>query len=237
MEDELAERSAMARAGELTAGIVHEVRNGLGTILGYARLLERDPASATEDAGRSIRQECETLEAVIRRFTDYVRQDTLNLASVDVGRLLSKVVARESRGGGQSTALVVEGDEPAIVADEEMLERAFENLVRNAREAAGPRGSVSIRVWQDGEKVAVRVEDDGPGFPEGIGEDPRPFFTTKPGGLGLGLPLVQKIVRLHQGALLLRDRQPRGAVAEVWLPGGGPAERGLDGADARADHG
>jgi signal transduction histidine kinase len=237
MEDELAERSTMARAGELTAGIVHEVRNGLGTILGYARLLERDSSSAAQDAGRSIRQECETLEAVIRRFTDYVKQDTLNLASVDVGRLLSKVVARESRGGGQSTAIVVEGEKPAIVADEEMLERAFENLVRNAREAAGPRGSVSVRVWQDGEKVAVRVEDDGPGFPEGIGEEPRPFFTTKPGGLGLGLPLVHKIVRLHHGALVLRDRQPRGAVAEVWLPGGGPAERGLGAAGAEADHG
>jgi signal transduction histidine kinase len=159
---------------------------------------------------------------VIRRFTDYVKQDTLNLASVDLGRLLSKVVARESRGEAPPTALVVEGDRPAIVADEEMLERAFENLVRNAREAAGPRGRVSVRVWQVGEKVGVSVEDDGPGFPEGVGDDPRPFFTTKPGGLGLGLPLVHKIVRLHQGALLLRGREPRGAVAEVWLPGGGP---------------
>ena len=228
MEGELHDQAAMARAGELTAGIVHEVRNGLGTILGYARLLEREGTSEAQDAARSIRQECETLEVVIRRFTDYVRRDTLNLASVDLGRLLSRVVARESRGEASPTSVQVEGEKAALVADEEMLERAFENLVRNAREAAGPRGRVSVRVWQEGETVGVRVEDDGPGFPEDVGPIPRPFFTTKPGGLGLGLPLVHKIVRLHQGALLLRARQPRGAVAEVWLPEGGP--RGRDSA-------
>jgi signal transduction histidine kinase len=222
MADELAERAVMARAGELTAGIVHEVRNGLGTVLGYARLLEHDASSAAQDAGRSIRQECETLEVVIRRFTDYVKQDTLNLASVDLARLLARVVAREARGESAATALVVDADEPAIVADEELLERAFENLVRNAREAAGPRGRVSIRVWRVDERVGVSVEDDGPGFPEEVGEHPRPFFTTKPGGLGLGLPLVHKIVRLHEGVLVLRGREPRGASAEVWLPGGGP---------------
>jgi signal transduction histidine kinase len=234
MEGEMHDQAAMARAGELTAGIVHEMRNGLGTILGYARLLEREGTGEAQEAAGSIRKECETLEAVIRRFTDYVRRDTLNLASVDLGRLLSRVVARESRGDARAMSLQVEGERAALVADEEMLERAFENLVRNAREAAGPRGKVSVRVWQEGEKVGVRVEDDGTGFPEDVGAGPRPFFTTKPGGLGLGLPLVHKIVRLHQGALLLRGRHPRGAVAEVWLPEGGPGVVDSAGSDGEA---
>ena len=176
MEGEMHDQAAMARAGELTAGIVHEMRNGLGTILGYARLLEREGTGEAQEAARSIRQECETLEVVIRRFTDYVRRETLNLASVDLGRLLSRVVARESRGDARAMSLQVEGEKAALVADEEMLERAFENLVRNAREAAGPRGRVSVRVWQEGEKVGVRVEDDGPGFPEDVGAGSPPVL-------------------------------------------------------------
>src|SRR4029450_6568862 len=71
MEEQIQDKEAMARAGELTSGMVHEVRNGLGTILGYARLLERGSGNEGEAIGRHIREECETLEAVVRRFMDF----------------------------------------------------------------------------------------------------------------------------------------------------------------------
>jgi signal transduction histidine kinase len=116
-------------------------------------------------------------------------------------------------------------DEPRLVrADEELLERAFENLVRNAVEAAGAGGG-RVEIWARSEEgsVEISVEDDGPGLaPDHPGEI-RPFYSTRPGGLGLGLPLARKILLLHGGSLLLERRTPGGARALVTLPVAGPA--------------
>lgn len=218
LEAHIEDQDALARAGELTAGIVHEVRNGLATILGHARLLETAP-SALESA-RAIREECDTLDIVIRRFMEFVRREELRVAPLDLGRLLGRVVARESRSrSGPAVALDVRTrDGDAYVGDEELLERAFENLVRNAREAAGAAGRVGVTVEAEGERRLVRVSDDGPGLPPEVRPGFRPFLTTKPGGLGLGLAIAFKIVRLHGGSLELADNRPRGVVATVTLP-------------------
>jgi signal transduction histidine kinase len=225
MEQEIEDQHAMVRAGELTAGIVHEVRNGLGTILGYSRLVEQ--AAGESDAGtaaRHIREECETLEAVIRRFMDFVKRDTLQLASFDLVRMLSRVASRESRSRSGGRVVLDRLPESLMLqGDEELLERAFENLVRNAREAAGGRGKVEVDTRIEGERVVVTIADDGPGIPPERRLELRPFFTTRSGGLGLGLPIARKIVHLHEGRLELLDREPRGIEVRVTLPKTGPS--------------
>lgn len=218
MEDQVRDKEAMARAGELTAGMAHEVRNGLGTILGYARLIERGTTPEdVSDAARQIREECETLETVVRRFMEFVKRETLTLAPFDLSRMLSRVVARESRGRLEPEVQVIAADVGLVTADEGLLERAFENLVRNALEAAGPRGHVWIKAQRGDGEVEVVIEDDGPGY-AGLPDGPRPFFTTKAGGVGLGLPLALKIVRLHGGGLELAAREPQGLAVRVSLP-------------------
>jgi signal transduction histidine kinase len=221
MGEALHEQEAMARAGQLTAGIVHEVRNGLGTIVGYARLLER--AGLAEDhasAARAIREECDTLEAVARRFTDFVRQDELHLGPVDLTRLLHRVAGRELRGRDGVDLRLVGLDGPVEVrADEELLERALENVLRNAVSAAADGGGhVALTVERPPDGVAICVEDDGPGLAVDHPGEIRPFYTTRPGGLGLGLPLARKLVLLHGGSLELRRRRPSGVTARIWLP-------------------
>jgi signal transduction histidine kinase len=225
MEEAIREKEALARAGELTAGIAHEVRNGLGTIGGYARMLERaglaaDPAAAV----RAILEECETLETVVRRFTDFVKLEKLQREETDLARLLERVVAREQRGR-EGVATRLRGlDAPLVVrADEELLERAFENVVRNAVEASARGGGhVDVTVLAAGGLVDIFVEDDGPGLaPDHPGEI-RPFYTTRPGGLGLGLPLARKIVLLHGGTLQLEGREAGGVRVTLSLPAGDP---------------
>jgi two-component system sensor histidine kinase HydH len=224
MEVEIEDKHAMARAGELTSGIVHEVRNGLGTILGYARLVEQGAgATDAETAGRHIREECETLEAVIRRFVDFVKRETLQVAPFDVVRTLSRVVARESRSrAGARVVLDRLPETLTLRGDEELLERALENLVRNAREAAGRSGSVVLGAREENEWVILTVSDDGPGIPPERRQALRPFFTTRPGGLGLGLPIARKIVQLHEGRLELLDLRPHGLEVRMTLPTTGP---------------
>jgi signal transduction histidine kinase len=223
LEEAVQDKEAMARAGELTAGIVHELRNGLGTITGYARLVERCDASAeVTEAARGIREECETLEVVIRRFMDFVKHEKLNLARFDLSRLLSRVVARESRSRVGGEVQLIGGEVLELTGDEELLERAFENLVRNAREAAGPAGHVFMSFAPSEGSVDIGIADDGPGLSNADTGALRPFFTTKPGGLGLGLPIAHKIIALHQGELDFHNRSPRGLEVTVRLPLTGP---------------
>ncbi len=222
MEGAFREKEAMARAGELTAGIVHEVRNGLGTIVGYARMLERqelaeDPALAV----RSIHEECDHLERVVGRFTDFIRIERLHLAATDVHPLVERVLARERRAHEDVNARLVHDGSPAVVeADEEMLERALENLVRNAFEAAEKGGGhVEIEVCGSEDGLELLIRDDGPGLAADHPGVIQPFYTTRPGGLGLGLPLARKILLLHGGGLRLEPREPRGLTVVVLLPG------------------
>jgi signal transduction histidine kinase len=220
MQERLREQEAMVRAGELTAGIVHEVRNGLGTIVGYARLLERgqDPQAAAR--AHAILDECGTLETVVRRFTDFVKLERLQLVATDLEPLASRVLAREQRGHEGVSARLVGFDAPLVVSvDEELLERALENLVRNAIEAAAAGGGhVELRASREEGFVRLSVVDDGPGFAADHPGEVRPFYTTRPGGLGLGLPLARKIVLLHGGDLVLERAEARGARVTIRLP-------------------
>jgi signal transduction histidine kinase len=165
-----------------------------------------------------------TLETVVRRFNDFIRRERLDLSDFDIARLLSRVVDRELRG--RAVSVVFRGlDEPLSVrGDEELLERAFENLVRNAADAAGKGGRIEVEATTENGEIEVRIDDDGPGLSPDHPGEVRPFFTTKPGGLGLGLPLARKILLLHGGTLALEDRTPRGVSARVTLPLGGPED-------------
>jgi signal transduction histidine kinase len=213
----LADIEPLANAGELTAGIVHEVRNGLGTIAGYARLIEAQGGDAAE-AGRHVRAECQALETVVRRFLELAGPNTPQALAFDLVVLLQRVAAREGRVRPDVRVVVEAPETLTLVADEELLQTAFENLVRNAVEAA--RQQVRVRVGPgpvDG-RVAVDVEDDGPGLAPELRDGPRPFLSTKPGGLGLGLALVVKLVRAHGGLLELGPGVERGLRARVLLP-------------------
>jgi signal transduction histidine kinase len=223
LSEDLQDKEALARAGELTAGIAHEVRNGLGTILGYARLLERElPPAEVADAAAHIRKECEVLETVVRRFVDFVKRESLSPSVFDLHRMLSRVVAREAHDGQGPAVSLETASLGSINGDEGLLERAFENLVRNALQAAGPGGHVWVAGARDEVRVAVTVADDGPGLPAEARDRIRPFATGRAGGLGLGLPLAQKIIHVHGGDLVLAARAPRGLSATVRLPVGGP---------------
>ncbi len=160
---------------------------------------------------------------MVGRFTDFIRLEKLRLVPTDVRPLVERVLARERRAHEGVDARLVGSGSPVVVdADEEMLERALENLVRNAFEAADKGGGhVEVEVCRGEGGVELLIRDDGPGLaPDHPGEI-RPFYSTRPGGLGLGLPLARKIVLLHGGSLRLEPREPRGLTVAVLLRAGG----------------
>ncbi len=202
----------------------HELNNSLAPITSMAdtlqRLLRREPLSSDwrEDAGAGLRIIGDRAAALNRFLSGYARLAKLpapQVRAVDLSALLRHVVALEQRMDVSMPAL----DTCIVRVDPDQLEQALINLLKNAVDAALPMaGAVALRVQADAQWMQVEVCDEGPGL---AGSDNLfvPFFTTKPGGSGIGLVLARQIVEAHGGQLLLRNREDRsGCVAVIQLP-------------------
>lgn len=200
------ERAAYERVVRLMS---HEVGNTVGagrslleSCLPYAsRLPESERATFTEALGVVISR-LGQLHDFTAGFADVVRLPPPRLAPCDLG-VVARAVATLLRPAAeaQGIALQVEADErlAAALADRTQLEQALVNVSKNALEAAGPGGRVVLRVRDLGRRVSIVVEDSGPGLsPAAAARLFTPFFTTKPQGQGLGLTLVQEILRQHR---------------------------------------
>jgi signal transduction histidine kinase len=199
----LRDRETMARAGELTAGIVHEVRNSMGAIATQAKLIEKSGDEHARAAAAAIADEVRVLQSAMNRFLDFIRTEKVQDDEFDLARLVERVTARERVN--QQARIDTDGAPTLVRGDEDLLERAIENVIRNASQASGPEGRVAVRFGADSSHAFVIVEDNGPGIAD-VEKALRPFESARPGGLGLGLPLVLKILTLHQGSLYLGER-------------------------------
>lgn len=220
LEEQLRLKEALARLGELTAGLAHEFRNGLATIHGYGRLL--DPESFPDPARtcvEGIRAETIALGEVVTNFLKFARPEQLTLAPIDLRAVIDRAVD-DLPDAAAVTA--VEGAFDTIEGDEVLLRQAFSNLLRNSLEAcqlAGITPRITIRAETVGADVMVLVEDNGPGLePEALQRAFQPFATTKAAGTGLGLAIVQKVVVSHNGGITVANGPDGGAQFAIRLP-------------------
>ncbi len=216
--------TSLAQLGELAAGLAHELRNGLATLTGYLSLIEREQRPGVA-AGHllEIRRETDHLMRVLEDFLSFARPESLRLESLDAAALLARAVRDPALGEVTVEVATPATPLPAIAGDPHLLERALRNLLHNAARAhieAGARGPIEVvpRIAPEGLEIAIA--DRGQGLPEGSAERLlQPFVTGRPGGVGLGLPLAQRIVALHGGSLRLEARADgAGARAIVVLP-------------------
>jgi PAS domain S-box-containing protein len=226
LEEQLRLKDSLAQVGELTAGIAHEFRNGLATIHGYARLLDLDRLPAdSRPYVLGIRDETDTLGAVVRNFLNFARPADLVLATVDT-RAIADRAAEEIRADAVSRggAVVVRGDFVPVLGDEVLLRQAFSNLCRNALEACTAAGLVpriAIESVPDRPLRTVRIAviDNGPGVDPAVASRIfMPFVTTRARGTGLGLALVQKIIVTHNGRVSVQPEAGGGTRLIVSLP-------------------
>ncbi len=222
LEEQLRLKDALARLGELTAGLAHEFRNGLATVHGYARLL--DPAALPAPHGayaEGIRSETQALGDVVTKFLEFARPERVTLQPLALELVVRRAVHDVDAEGAHVT---VTGTFGQVEGDDVLLRQAFSNLVRNAVEAgqrAGRTPEVEVRgtVHAPEGVVEVTVADNGPGLPETDRDRLfQPFFTTRSDGTGLGLALVLKFVVTHNGSVRAGNRPGGGAVFTVLLP-------------------
>jgi signal transduction histidine kinase len=245
--NEQLERSRrLAALGEMAAGIAHEVRNPLGSIRLYTRMLEQDLAGRPEERrlAEKIGGAVRGLDAVVCDVLNFAREMPIRASRASVGSLLRGAVEevlsdeRLTRAGDVHVAPLQSAcDEAELECDEQLVHRALVNVMRNAveamllpetRPAPGSRSRpAAIELGfrnEDAGMVALFVRDSGPGIPpEAMERIFNPFFTTRATGTGLGLAIVHRIVDAHGGRTEVRnlpgpDGLPLGAEVELVLP-------------------
>jgi len=213
------ERQAWQR---LVRVIGHELNSSLAPIKSMAgtlhKLIGRDPPPPDwrDDANSGltiIHDRAESLERFMGAYARLARLPPPTRRDTDFTALVGRVVSLQ---GGRIT--IERGPAVRLGIDPDQIEQVLINLVRNGVEAAGEGGTVCVAWRADDDRLVVEVVDDGPGLAR-TDNLWVPFFTTKPGGTGIGLVLSREIVENHGGAITLENRiGARGCVARVTLP-------------------
>lgn len=225
----------LAALGEMAAGIAHEIRNPLGSIRLYARLLEQDGrgAGVEETAGKILRaaRAMEQVVGDVLSFAREVRVQEERLAAGEVfGRALEACL-HDGVGGWRGVEVVrAGGGELAVACDSGLAVQACVNVVRNAIEAMVEGGVARPRLelWasREGGRVSLAVMDNGPGVSAEVVERMfNPFFTTRRAGTGLGLAIVHRIMEAHGGEVRVRNNEGvPGALVELVFRAGDATE-------------
>jgi two-component system, NtrC family, nitrogen regulation sensor histidine kinase NtrY len=213
------ERQAWQR---LVRVIGHELNSSLAPIKSMAgtlrKLTQRDPLpddwrGDTQSGLTIIHDRAEALERFMGAYARLARLPPPTRRSAEFGALVRRVASLHGNALDLEPGPVVH-----LSIDADQIEQVLINLTRNAVEAAGEGGTVIVRWREDASQLTVEVEDDGPGLAR-TDNLWVPFFTTKPGGTGIGLALSREIVENHGGRISLENRGGRrGCVARVVLP-------------------
>ncbi len=217
---QLVESTRLASIGQFASGIVHEIRNPLATInlaLEHLKGLTNLPGSTHQRIDLAD-TEVRRLERLLDDILLYAKPLTLNRSTLDINELIADVIAAMAQ---DPTPIVFRPDPcPGVSADPDRIRQVLINLLSNAQQASLLGTSVQIRCQPiDGHRVEVEIQNGGEPIPEKtLARIFEPFFTSKPGGTGLGLPIVQRIVDAHGGQIALESDTQNGTRARLTLP-------------------
>lgn len=230
----------LAALGEVAAGIAHEVRNPLGSIRLYARMLEQDLADQPDQKqlAAKIGRAVQTVDAIVGDVLTFAREFRVRHERVEVPALFDRVLESCCHDGvpGWKRTQIVRSDRRTgalaqVEGDPGLLQQALVNVVRNAFEAMSDAGEgASLTLDAREERVAgsdgcqqphavLSVRDTGPGLSEDVAARMfNPFFTTRNTGTGLGLAIVHRIVDAHAGRVRVRGDLRPGTAVEIVIP-------------------
>jgi len=233
--------------GQMAAGLAHEIRNPITSISVHCGLLRMRCQEDTQIASSLSHIESETgkVESIIRECLNFVRPPVLNLSTVSMTQMLERLVADTGKLYPKiSFSLRMETTGPVHgEVDEIMFEQALRNIIVNAAQACPPdrEGKVAVAArlskgfWDldpadkeqslqtgAGEReyfLLISIKDNGVGIPENVKDKIFvPFFTTKKGGTGIGLSIVQKIINAHRGVLDIVSEPEKGTEFIIKIP-------------------
>ena len=249
LQRQLERSDRLAAVGTLAAGLAHEIKNPLTSLVTFTRHLTRrfDDASFRERFQSIVPRELERINRIVERLLELSRPGRLTPTPVHVQALLDRAVdlySHRIEAQGVRVAREYAATLVTVSADEDQLYRAFVNLVANALDAMEKGGRLLLRAgWSDerepdltgrlrtGPRLRVEISDTGVGIaPAAMDRIFTPFFSTKEAGTGLGLALTHKIVEDHGGSIMVRSNPGIGTTFRILLPlvaGPSPSSREL----------
>ena len=214
----------------LAAGVAHEIGNPLNSLTIHLQLMGRRIAKAANAAGMDkvaeslavCQNEVQRLDGIIRHFLEAIRPRPPDFSEVDLVETLEEVLAvqgHELQDRDLKIEVEVDAGHSVVKADRNQVKQVFFNVIKNAAEAMQAGGQLTIKARGDDEYVIFQFGDTGRGIPQD--DMPRlfqPFHTTKKGGHGLGLMIIQRIMRDHGGQIGIDSREGVGTVVTLQFP-------------------
>jgi|SRR6516162_3511715 len=220
----------LAALGRITAGVAHEVKNPLNSMRLWLENLKEslsfdgfyDGDGPSRQAVQVLDKEIDRLDQVVKRFLDFTRPMDVRLEATQLAELLREVLEVAKPQLQQSNiqiAQLLPIDVPEVYVDRALLKQAVLNLVLNASEAMPNGGQLRMVLSRRGEMAEIMVGDTGNGIPpENQQKIFQLFFTTRPGGSGIGLASTFRIVQLHNGSIDFTSEVGRGTTFRIELP-------------------
>jgi len=203
-------RERFAELGEMTAGVAHQLKNGLAVLKGHGQLLYR---AGHVDVSKDLLDEVDELDRVIQKFLQWAKPLEPEYSETDLEEVAGAVITEiEKRPLSHGRTLKLEGQGRAM-ADPMLLHQALLNLLENACQATPRGGDIRVVV----EPGRIQILDQGPGMgEETLVQMLRPFESGRPDGTGLGLPLALKWINAQGADLRFEKREEGGTRVEIW---------------------
>ena len=213
----------------LAAGVAHEIGNPLNALNIHLQLMQREVDGLAADQGSELRElveiarnEVGRLDLIITQFLRAIRPAQPKLEPVAVDEVLKQTLTllREEIGNRRiDVELSVANAVPPIHADRDQLKQVFFNVIRNALQAMPDGGAIQIGIAATDQNLNISFRDTGTGIePGNLARVFEPYFTTKPDGSGLGMMIVQRIMRDHGGQIEIRSKPRAGTEITLVLP-------------------